>query len=473
LISVPKQAIAAAIDAKQIPLLEISHSDSVSIKLVSTDLQTRRSYTAISHVWADGLGNPTVGGESVHGLAACQIARLHKYCKNLASEGPVLLWMDTFCVPAGEEFKAQRKTAISTMREVYANAARVLVLDGELLQHCMHENNLEILLRLFSSGWMQRVWTLQEGTLNNNTYVQFRDGIVDPRQISSWIKHARDFAPRGERLFMVDEVAFGWEKMTTGIHSPKPHNLISIYEYFQSRRTSHAGDEAICLAILAGLETSLIKMIVSTGETEAEIADLRMKRFLSLHDQIPLFLLFTGNAHFEDEGFRWAPRSFIRHETGQLSSPGEFSATATFLQGDNNRRCGLYFSSHGFLLKIAANESPKKLFHISVSNLWYTCALGDDQTVAAKDGLLVLRKPAMVYGTLGAGGIGALIDITDDVDGRYFAKYISQAVILPTNEIFDSKRRLQAIGASNGIAKEEIMMCEETDLLRTQLWCIY
>ena len=165
---------------------------------------------------------------------------------------------------------------------------------------------------------------------------------------------------------MIDEVAFRWERMTTGINSPKPQNLVSIYEFFQYRRTSHVEDEPICLAILAGLDPSLIKKIASISDT-TETANQRMKQFLSLHEQMPLFLLFTGNSHFEEDGIRWAPRSFTHHEPDTLSGPATFPTTAIYLTGANIRRSGLYFSCSGFLIKTSADESYSRIFRISVS----------------------------------------------------------------------------------------------------------
>lgn len=102
---------------------------------------------AISHVWADGLGN-----KQANALPKCQLRSLqtiieglplnfrHRYNPldvALAQRRTRYLWLDTFCIPVRPgsqtlQVDRVRQMAINSMSLIYANAAPTLVLDAEL-----------------------------------------------------------------------------------------------------------------------------------------------------------------------------------------------------------------------------------------------------------------------------------------------------------------------------------------------------
>ncbi|KAH3359488.1 hypothetical protein KXV52_005576, partial [Aspergillus fumigatus] len=94
----------------------------------------RPDYVAISHVWADGMGN-----RAANWLPECQLDRITHLVENVQWEGRrplpedpnnsdgVGFWMDALCVPAVD--KDRKRKAIRNMRHVYSNAKAVLVLD--------------------------------------------------------------------------------------------------------------------------------------------------------------------------------------------------------------------------------------------------------------------------------------------------------------------------------------------------------
>jgi hypothetical protein len=160
------------------------------LDVVDARNEKKPRYVAISHVWADGLGD-TIGNS----LPACQLDRLESFVTNLllkhekqaweytslgkvsalvkeswnhAIGAPCLLWIDTLCVPRGEteEMKNLRNVAINRMVDTYKEAFRVLVLDAELLEIESSRRDEEIIMRVTCSGWMRRMWTLQ-GVFNN------------------------------------------------------------------------------------------------------------------------------------------------------------------------------------------------------------------------------------------------------------------------------------------------------------------
>lgn len=149
-------------------------------------------YTALSHVWADGLGNP-----NGNGLPACQLLRLATQLTRVvngrnnedASKRSPLFWMDTLCIPVGaqddEEVNRLKAAAINSMARIYAGARQVLVLDAELQSHSVLSDNAasqdEIMARIVTATWMRRCWTLHEGALGRRVWFQFADAAINCR----------------------------------------------------------------------------------------------------------------------------------------------------------------------------------------------------------------------------------------------------------------------------------------------------
>lgn len=78
------------------------------------------AYVAISHVWADGLGNP-----GTNKLLLCQVRRIQYQVNALyGTDGPAPkpFWTNTICIPVGEEFREQRNKAITGMVNIYRSA---------------------------------------------------------------------------------------------------------------------------------------------------------------------------------------------------------------------------------------------------------------------------------------------------------------------------------------------------------------
>jgi Heterokaryon incompatibility protein (HET) len=127
---------------------------------------------AFSHVWADGLGSRTE-----HGLPACQIRRLSSLASKLVPTSA--FWIDSLCIPGAKEPRAQ---AIRLMVSTYDEAAAVLVLDSGF-QSCLSDTSTEEkLLRLLTSSWMRRLWTLQ-GALAAQLVFQFQDMPISLGQL--------------------------------------------------------------------------------------------------------------------------------------------------------------------------------------------------------------------------------------------------------------------------------------------------
>ncbi|RSL93704.1 hypothetical protein CEP52_013097 [Fusarium oligoseptatum] len=180
-----------------------------------TAASSSSSYTAMSHVWSDGLGNPTANA-----LPQCQLelistslskgltetGKLGNYQTKSVHIDPIpkqgwsslrgngnLFWLDTLCIPvtvpgdspeAVDNVNKLKSMAINQMGEIYAAAKQVLVLDSEL-QRAQADSedeisSTELLARLVCCSWMRRCWTLQEGALATRIAFLSSSGLVTP-----------------------------------------------------------------------------------------------------------------------------------------------------------------------------------------------------------------------------------------------------------------------------------------------------
>ncbi|KAF4624974.1 hypothetical protein G7Y89_g13195 [Cudoniella acicularis] len=195
-----------------VPLISVHRRQHGQIELRVSKATARSRYTAISHVWSDGLGNPTDNA-----LPHCQIQRLAERVWGLPQKTPelaeyesgvlahvtgeltgefsenVLFWMDTLCIPVSKDGDAPdvvqdvnhlKHEAIDKMAFIYAGASATLVLDSELHQRGVDldrsGSDVDLLGKILCSTWMRRCWTLQEGALTKKAFFQCRNGVVSP-----------------------------------------------------------------------------------------------------------------------------------------------------------------------------------------------------------------------------------------------------------------------------------------------------
>jgi hypothetical protein len=202
----PMEEISHIIQSGGIPIISMSVDGPLDFKVVRCTPDT--TYTAISHVWSDGLGNP-----KKNALPLCQLLRLRELIHRtyLPEFSPfyddrtslselksrvkwavwahlrpgrplfkidrkrVFFWMDTLCIPVCPGSEATKKSrdlrfrAIKQITPVFAGAFNTLVLDRALEDIAINDLNQvsgdEFAALILRSKWMERGWTLEEGSL--------------------------------------------------------------------------------------------------------------------------------------------------------------------------------------------------------------------------------------------------------------------------------------------------------------------
>ncbi|KAL8807650.1 MAG: hypothetical protein Q9200_004599 [Gallowayella weberi] len=309
------QEVIRILSRGSLPLLHIKpRADLKDLCVDVLEATSSLKYVALSHIWADGLGNPYSNA-----LPRCQLRFLSQLISPLLSmpEVPVndqgtYLWIDTLCCPV--EPPEAKRISLSLMKVPYTEASHVLVLDSSLRDvDTSGLDPIEICIRIFTSGWMRRLWTLQEGALPQNLVFQFKDTALDLRRL--WIEAAKiGESDIGKRAIVLD-ITVLYQGLRHFFHAEKGDksvDLESVDHALEFRSVSVLSDEPLLIGGLMNLDISHIL----NGSMET-----RMHRLWSLINSapggIPKNLLFSRGARLRQPGFRWAPASLLAPKGGR------------------------------------------------------------------------------------------------------------------------------------------------------------
>lgn len=162
-----------------IPLLKYEKDKDGKWNVDVVPCKSYMQYATISHVWADGYGNP-----AENKLWKCQLDYFKKLFKKAAEdysptqEAPEQFWIDTLAIPILEENKEQRNIAIRQIYHIYTNARYTIVIDKGLCQLDPGRTYEATAMKILLSGWMRRLWTLQEAYLSKRLIFAFADNQV-------------------------------------------------------------------------------------------------------------------------------------------------------------------------------------------------------------------------------------------------------------------------------------------------------
>lgn len=312
-----------------LPLLRIKPGPALEdIQVGVVEASSDLKYIALSHVWADGLGNPYANS-----LPKCQLELLYELSRPFADmehDEDILLWIDTLCCPV--EPPEAKTMSLNLMKIPYTSASHVLVLENSLRDiESSGLDSAEICLRILTSGWMRRLWTLQEGALPEKLWFQFKDSVMELRQ--TWLEAMDTCNIKIDRTWLARDITILYHYLRSFFHSeegdPLRRDLEHADKALQFRSVSVASDEPLLIAGLLRLDTAFI---LDGPE------DSRMQRLWSLVPSVPQGIpknvLFNRGSRLRQPGFRWAPASllsFAGDRDGSLCSTDvdEYSGSLT------------------------------------------------------------------------------------------------------------------------------------------------
>jgi len=351
---------------------------------------------AISHVWADGMGNA-----QENALYECQIARLQILVNKLypARYWPIPFWIDTFCIPVDDP--ETRKIAIAQMEWVYKSASKVLVLDRSLqVQSSIGMSEEEIGARIMSSGWARRLWTVQEGAMQNRVHYQFankshvykdlndaiqarhafphrqillpeahplREILKNPPHCTSALSTLRQYAykplnPCWNKFSLIfKELDIDYGRTLLIDNNGRQARQISVLRVVQSRTTSKLEDETLVVATLLRRNPGATKEVINTPASE------RYKKIFSEAKTFPEDAIFLNTHRYQEEGYRWIPKTLLSQ-----SAPLLESLPSTTKNSFINAKFGLQVSLRAFTVQFPPSapsvplqfQAPSSLFII-------------------------------------------------------------------------------------------------------------
>lgn len=280
----------------------------VHIKIVASDEVA--SFTAISHVWAGGLGN-----FRTHKLRACQLLHLHRLTSSSARLfSTAYYWLDTICIPLHDAH--YKDEAIAQMAGIYASAKKVLVLDPLLQRTDARDlNRGELAAHIASSPWMARSWTLPEGALAIDLRMRFRHTTVSFDEVESSHGSLAGSQLRGLWRRDVDRFHYGQVRSITSSED----RIKVVWQELRRRGSTKITDIAAILPMFIDR---------SSGEILRLPADRRIHAILRSQTHLPMCLLFVPTLNTVG---RWDP---IFPNCSDAGEPIESSTYLRFISGN-------------------------------------------------------------------------------------------------------------------------------------------
>jgi hypothetical protein len=435
-----------------------------------------KDFVAISHVWSDGLGNP-FGNY----LPRCQVEQIQQWCDEILPRGltgqSTLFWMDTLCIPLANP--AKRK-AIKSMVKVYSLAKAVLVIDQDLLKIPMHIPDLELGARIYSCGWLRRVWTLQEAARSQNLYFRLRDGFVHletlVRRVSEPLTSDVPFDP-ARHLAAEFLIPLATINSIAGDVSRGVGVAINAVQF---RDTTNEGDEIACINGILGWEEEE----VMPSETSQQI---RLQRVFLRQTFIQSDFLFLSGRRMTERGWRWAPAKLTQQSSFQITGP--LTSTATI--------DGLHGIYHGIRIIPVPGATLRSAFTLYDQHYDVWLVVSDLSITDTSDVLIQevrpqikllkggwidgLRRPAILLqhrlpregGTTST--VGVLVDIEDERDGVYHALFCGSVslALLPGETVQAFKAMMVALGGPEELANANVELLRVGNgVSKDQKWCI-
>ena len=270
-------------------------------------------YVAISHVWADGLGNP-----NSNALHRCKLHYLRRLVASIDGQDPThahnepYIWLDTLCSPAQDGDGKQ--LAIEKLRLVYKQAKHVLVLDAGLMSYDASEHGeFEHLVRIFTSGWMRRLWTLQEGALANSLYFQFADKAVSLEEvINTLFKKCNHM--KYNAIFA--DLWHEYQGLISFFHRGQDllgdTDLATLDQSLHFRSVSVPTDEPLCIGTLLSLNLRDILDVKEKSDRMQKVWELVAAKL----GGFPMQVIFFQEPGIGVNGWRWAPQSLLAWSSG-------------------------------------------------------------------------------------------------------------------------------------------------------------
>lgn len=400
-ITVDLEELIRIIDKDQIPLLQYSQgNDRVEVVAKSRNEQ----YVTFSHVWADGYGNP-----EANALNQCVLNQFLDLFQ-IGNENSLntSFWIDTLAIPVQHMYAAQRRKVIGKISDIFAEAQYTIVLDAGLMEMSKREGYVHPAMNITMSGWLTRVWTLQEAVVSKKLYFNFSDGVISMTDLEEFgarqahVEHDLCLKYASSMYFPLIMKHIKSKEITSKF-------VAATWKALQWRTTEHRQHETLALATL--FQIKKLEDFANLGDIRVPIParndlDRGMEKLLRHLSRlkpcsIPPGMIFLPGPRLLRKGYRWAPQSWL--SLCGIDSPDPLmvqAPAATLVEPE-----GLRVTYPGFLLH--RSSSSRGLFasdpeigfpaNQSISE-WYHVERADEEEEHQDDrdlAIIALRSPVL------------------------------------------------------------------------------
>lgn len=389
-VKVPYATLHRVLRSGGTPLVSIHQNSSGELYIKVHRRRLWSKYVSVSHLWADGLGNPIENS-----LPACQIEQLQfdlqviatKYrCGRLtygkSDKGfmPIcpptyrltygtnvwqglgdakttaytremvnpLFWMDTLCVPVQSEFQELRELCMEQMLSIYARSVFTFIFDRELMTIEWGRaqrgpeawpNEWHFAYLIAASAWMSRGWTLQEGVKSRQVVFKCKDALFHLDR--EWVEQA-ERSLGADQSDILDSLGYHFLRDSNGTMDFRKFKRT--WNELAGRSTTVAADLDVVLASCLGLSYSQVRKIDTASRLQHMIFSL---------ERLPLSLFFNTGPRLhvgENHRNRWVPVEVGRN---LLKGTSAFSPPPRGVSK---------YSDEGMRLKLTINKDVDVIF---------------------------------------------------------------------------------------------------------------
>lgn len=490
-----KRKLSRIIKEGKIPLLRYKEG-AKEVELIEMSASCDKDYVIFSHVWADGYGNP-----HANKLNKCVLDLFLRLFNNIRLENtskinqsPITttenFWIDTLTIPVEEQYRDERKRAIRKIHDIYTGAKYTIVLDASLMRVQRGEGYIQPAMSITLSGWMTRLWTLQEAVLSRQLYFNFSDQCYAMERLERL--YQQENAPLHSVAAYVSRTYYHgiMERESRTIHATdatpedkatSPGLVAAVWKAVQWRTTAHLQHETLALATLLDVDTDAFADASNTkGGPKYDRADLdqRMQKLLDLLSArspcpIPPGIIFLPGPRLTAKGYGWAPRTWL--SARPIDSPDPLALKVQ--KARLNTPHGLEVWFPGFRLhKLGTQKdfrTAPSTFTFSPDNslsLWYRISPADEggpRMTRERDNSrsLAIIAPQLMF--TNGNEIALLVAIAREQDSIFFVEILRRVWISIEGDL--EKTRQWRSDFEN--AKYDSIFSGER-LSREQHWCV-
>ncbi|KAF5979170.1 hypothetical protein FCOIX_5453 [Fusarium coicis] len=354
------------------PLIRIwEDKETKALEIKVEEWKAGTAFATVPHIWSQGLGN-----RNKREIHVCQLRAIKNLLQQVFGEKEsYLFWLDTFAIPQrgmGDTRHAQlKRKAIGLIHHIFSNAQHCIVLDRYLMMYgkAYDYNSRSIGAEILASGWMMRLWTLQEAFVSDQLHLALGGhgeySKRPPNLDTFWTEtNGQEVSRSSMTEIMRSKVELNLMRRgarKTLVEKSTSERALLIASAWRAT-TRNPGEETLALSSLLDIPIPQDDESSVLSTSREEDRERLMERFWetvgkddAFGKAIPPGIIFLPGKRLSSKGFRWAPFTWMSGEVEAYPFPLDNPKHPTKMTSN-----GLVVQLPGFLLY----PTQDKLCHI-------------------------------------------------------------------------------------------------------------